>query len=258
VPPVFGRRQSDLSGKLNKYLTDRPATIEADIADNVMVPIYTNATLTLKVDTFDASNALIASTIDTSGYNNAGFVQLNIGAAAINARLGTIVTAAVKYYDVWFNSFDKIRVYIKCNGRYEPISLHFMNRYGMFDTAKFGLVSRLTMDVDRKQYRQRDYRFGTNAVTYYDGNNVYHDSSVNYFNAMDHKYKLTMDAPTDAEYQWLSQLIYSPQVYAEIGGSYYPVLIASNNYEYSTYVNNRLRPLEIEINVNQPRNSHLR
>ena len=258
VPPVFGRRQSDLSGKLNKYLTDRPATIEADIADNVMVPIYTNATLTLKVDTFDTSNALIASTIDTSGYSNAGFVQLNIGAAAINARLGTIVTAAVKYYDVWFNSFDKIRVYLKCNGRYEPISLHFMNRYGMFDTAKFGLVSRLTMDVDRKQYRQRDYRFGTNAVTYYDANNVYHDSSVNYFNAMDHKYKLTMDAPTDAEYQWLAQLIYSPQVYAEIGGSYYPVSIASNNYEYSTYVNNRLRPLEIDINVNQPRNSHLR
>jgi hypothetical protein len=258
VPPVFGRRQSDLSGKLNKYLTDRPATIEADIADNVMVPIYTNATLTLKVDTFDASNALIASTIDASGYSNAGFVQLNIGAAAINARLGTIVTAAVKYYDVWFNSFDKIRVYLKCNGRYEPISLHFMNRYGMFDTAKFGLVSRLTMDVDRKQYRQRDYRFGTNAVTYYDTNNVYHDSSVNYFNAMDHKYKLTMDAPTDAEYQWLSQLIYSPQVYAEIGGSYYPISIASNNYEYSTYVNNRLRPLEIDINVNQPRNSHLR
>jgi hypothetical protein len=81
---------------------------------------------------------------------------------------------------------------------------------------------------------------------------------VNYFNAVDHKYKLTMDAPTDAEYQWLSQLIYSPQVYAEIGGSYYPISIASNNYEYSTYVNNRLRPLEIDINVNQPRNSHLR
>ena len=128
----------------------------------------------------------------------------------------------------------------------------------MFDTAKFGLVSRLTMDVDRKQYRQRDYRFGTDAVTYYDANNVYHDSSVNYFNAIDHKYKLTMDAPTDAEYQWLSQLIYSTQVYAEIGGSYYPISIASNNYEYSTYVNNRLRPLEIDINVNQPRNSHLR
>jgi len=48
-------------------------------------------------------------------------------------------------------------------------------------------------------------------------------------------------------------LIVSPQIYAEIDGNYYPVSIKANNYEYSTYTNNRLKVFEIEIELNQTR-----
>lgn len=62
-----------------------------------------------------------------------------------------------------------------------------------------------------------------------------------------------MDYPTDAEYQWLAELFMSPQVYAEIEGDYYPVTIKDTNFEYSTYQNNKLKVLEVNIDVNQKR-----
>ena len=123
----------------------------------------------------------------------------------------------------------------------------------MFDTARFNLASRLTMDVERKTFEQRNYTFNNSSVDYYDANNVYNESKINYGSKSNHSYKLTMDFPTDAEYIWLAELIVSPQIYAEIDGNYYPVSIKANNYEYSTYTNNRLRALEIDIELNQTR-----
>jgi hypothetical protein len=67
-----------------------------------------------------------------------------------------------------------------------------------------------------------------------------------------------MNAPTDAEYEWLAELIDSPQVYFELDGYFYPVSIKNNNYEYSKYVNNRLRVFEVDIDINQTRYSQLR
>jgi hypothetical protein len=128
----------------------------------------------------------------------------------------------------------------------------------MFDTAVFDLASRLTMEVQRKGFEKRDYSLGANSVTYFDANKKYIDSKVNFLNVKDHAYKLTMNAPTDAEYEWLSELIGSPQVYFELDGYYYPVSIKTNSYEYSKYVNNRLRVFEIEIDMNQTRYSQLR
>jgi hypothetical protein len=127
----------------------------------------------------------------------------------------------------------------------------------MFDTAKFGLVSKLTMDVERKGFEKRDYSFSGNAVTYY-SNNKYNESKVNYQNKKDYTYKLTMDAPTDAEYEWLAELVASPQIYFEKDGYYYPVTIKSTNYEFSKYVNNKLKPFDIEIEMNQIRYTQLR
>ena len=133
-----------------------------------------------------------------------------------------------------------------------------MSHLGMFDTAKFALASRLTMEVMRKGFEKRDYTLGASSVSYYDANNKYVSSKVNYLNKKDHSYKLTMDAPTDAEFEWLNELIDSPQIYFEFEGYFYPVSLKATNYEYSKYVNNRLRVFEVDIDLNQTRYSQLR
>jgi len=258
APPAFKRKTFDSTTKLNKFYTNRPSGARINTGAKLLIPFKTNATLTLKVDTYNQSNALIATTTDGSTYANGGYVQLDIGTAAINARLGNIITDAVKYYDVYFNTFDKFRVVLSCNQKYTPTNLYFLNKWGMYDTATFDLLSRLTSDVERKAFTQRDFRQGPSSVTYFDANNVYNETKTNYENREVLSLRLTMDAPTDNEFVWLSELITSPQIYMEQDGYYYPVTLKNNTYEYSKYINNRLRPFEVDIDINQTRQRQLR
>jgi hypothetical protein len=257
-PPAFKRKTFDSTSKLNKFYTNRPTGARINTGAKLLIPFKTNATLTLKVDTYNQSNALIATTTDGSTYANGGYVQLDIGTAAINARLGNIITDAVKYYDVYFNTFDKFRVNLSCNPKYTPTNLYFLNKWGMYDTATFDLLSRLTSDVERKAFTQRDFRQGPSSVTYFDANNVYNETKTNYENREVLSLRLTMDAPTDNEFTWLSELITSPQIYMEQDGYYYPVTLKNTTYEYSKYINNRLRPFEVDIDINQTRQRQLR
>lgn len=257
-PPAFKRKTFDTSIYLNKYYSSRPREARINIGAKLLIPFKTNANLSLKVDTYNQSNALIATTTDVSTYANNGYVQLDIGTTAINARLGTIITDAVKYYDVYFNSFEKCRVVLTCNPMYNPTNLYFLNKWGMYDTATFNLLSRLTSDTERKTFTQRDFRQTNTGVTYYNANNVYNETKTNYENREVLSLRLTMDAPTDEEYVWLSELITSPQIYMEQDGYYYPVTLKNNNYEYSKRINNKLRAFDVDIDINQTRQRQLR
>ena len=135
-----------------------------------------------------------------------------------------------------------------------------MNQYGMFDTARFDLASRLTMDIERKSFTKKDYKFGFPAYTV----NFYprQETKINYGSKMNWTYKLTMNYPTDEEYVWLAELIASPQIYANFpevtDGCLMPITIKNTNYEYSTNQNNGLKVLEIEVELNQTRYGFLR
>ena len=252
--PLFKRRQSDLTAKQNKFMTNRPATINASLGDNIHLGVYDSA-FACDIKAYNQSNTLVSW--QSLSLTNTKFAQLNIGSKAINNYFSnTDINSTIKYYDV-ISATDSIRIYLDCNPKYDSFNLHFLNDWGMFDTAKFGLVSKLSMDIERKGFEKRDYKPGSSSVDYY-ANNKYVESKINYQNKKDYTYKLTMDAPTDAEYQWLAELVASPQIYFEYDGYYYPVTIKATNYEFSKYVNNRLRVFEVEIEMNQTRYSQLR
>lgn len=148
-----------------------------------------------------------------------------------------------------------------------------MNNYGVFDTARFNLASRLNMDAERKTFEQSDYRFKSSSVDFFDVNfDIYgsvdaykmNESKINFGSKYQWTYKLTMDFPSDIDYNWLDELIMSPQIWAEVivdsnaWKEYYPVSLKANNYEYSKHINNRLRAFEVEIDMNQKRNGFRR
>lgn len=253
VPPTFKRKVTDLSFYNGKALTNRPTTIEASLGDNIY--IAGKDINICVVSPYNANNVKISDVNFSLGETKA-FAQLNVGPLAINSS-SVVIPSNAKYYIVQIGT-SYFRVNLDCNPKYQSYNLHFMNHLGMFDTARFDLASRLTMDVTRKSFTKRDYSLGASAVSYYDANNKYVSSKIDYLNKKDHSYKLTMNAPTDEEYEWLAELIDSPQVYFELDGYFYPVSIKNNNYEYSKYVNNRLRVLEVDIDINQTRYSQLR
>lgn len=261
--PLFKRRQQTTSVFDFKYLTNRPKSTKAKLTDKVMVGFkgVAGQTYVVKFRAYNQSNALISNYTTTTNLvltSSNKWLQLDIGAEALNNSHGTnVLTSSVKYYDVYLlngsTESESFRVYVDCNPLYESVNLHFMNQYGMFDTARFGLASRLSMNVEKKTFTRRNYSFGTSSVNYYDSNKVYNESNINYGSKADWSYKLTMDFPSDEEYQWLCELITSPQVFMEIDGDFYPISIKNTNYEYSKYQNNRLRVFEIDVDINQQR-----
>lgn len=253
VAPTFERKVTDLTAYNGKALSNRPNEINATLGENIYIGAKDVSGLV--VSTYNYSNVKIADTTYSLGGTKA-FAQLNVGSPALN-NPSAVITSSVKYYTITIGT-STFRVNLECNPKYTSYNLHFMNHLGIFETARFDLASRLTMDVDRKTYTKRDYSLGASSVSYYDANKKYVDSKVNYLNKKDHGYKLTMNAPSDAEYDWLAELIDSPQVYFEMDGYFYPVSIRNNNYEYSKYVNNRLRVFEVDIDINQTRFSQLR
>ena len=283
--------------KMNNWLTNRPKVLRAGIKDDIFIPLryqYTYegdlASLYFTVNFFDANGTQIAT--GTSGaYPNLGwnpetyyqgFVQLNLSVSRLQEQIDdTIIDSVncepngVSYIEVFPNistvgdliqpePVEKLRIYLDCCPRYETVNLHFMNQYGMFDTARFGLVNKLVSDTERKSFNKNDFQFANNYVNYYrqDSNvllgngfysRVYNESKVNYGSKTSWKYKLTMDYPTDAEYEWLQELIVSPVIYAQIGQDYYPVTITNTNYEYFRQEYAGLRAFEVEIEINQTR-----
>ena len=257
LPPLFGRKVSStpITDRLNKFFTNRNRRTQLSLTDNLFIGAYSSGVLNYTLKTYDTSNNLVATEVISSVYE--GFNQTNIGPGAINAEtMASSISESTKYYTVEIGT-DVLRVDVICNGLYTPISLHFLNALGMFDTARFGLVSKLNKTIERKGYEKRDYRIVSNNVQYIDGNK-YHEGKINHDINYDHSYRLTMDAVEDLDAAWLAELVSSSQVYAEIDGYFYPVTIRGNEYEYTKYINNRLQPFIIDIEINQPRRSHQR
>ena len=268
-PPLFKRRKTTI--KSNDFITDRFLSAYHNTGENLFIGVNLNQTalagsVPIRIKTYNYSNTLVTTYTDTKYVSNK-YLQLDIGADAIYYEYTVSINAdSIKYYTFEI-AVDKVgstytyklfTVNMTCNGLYTPIPLHFMNNWGMFETARFDLVSRLSMDLERKSFQKRDYVFGNTSVDYYTANNVYYESKVNFNLKENWTYKLTMTPPTDTDWQWLAQLIDSPQIYACIDSNYYPVTIKETNYEYSKHQFNGLKAFEINIELNQPRNGFQR
>lgn len=264
TPPLFKRRQNDITDKRYKFLTNRPLTIRAGINDKILIPTYQSASnIQFRYKIYEGNTLIDEDSGVPINYLTKDFCQLDIGFNAFNESTGNIIPNTITSYKIQlYNPVDEfsewVTVNLECNPLYETINLHFINQYGMFDTARFSKASRLNMNTERKSYQQKEYDFKTSSVEYYDANKVYKESKINFNTKSNWTYKLTMDFPTDEEYTWLSELINTPQVYAEIDGDYYPVTLTANNYEYSKNINNGLRVFEIDIELNQTRNGFRR
>lgn len=262
-PNLFKHRVTALSDKLNKWLTNRPVTGSTKAGENLFIPFYTNSapgSVILKCRTYDEGGGLIATVSGSPVVVENGFIQMNIGTTALTATLGASFGSNVRYYEVDFThvaAYETFRVYLTC-GKYTPVLVHFLNRWGMYDTQRFDLVSRLSMDVERKGFEKRGYVFNGNSVDYKSSSGRYYEGKINHANKANWMYRLTADAMTDAEWEWMADLIQSSQILMEIDSYFYPVTIRNTNHEYSKYENNKLRPLEIDFEMNQTRYTQLR
>ena len=257
-PDLFKRKIDNPNADyVDKFFTSRRRILYMDLDSNKKFFIPSNSVEIFKVIAY------------TYSAGEVGSYETPMVGLTIWDLISTISSATGLNYDYYkiiiyqggINPYiDEILIYSKCNPKYEMIPIHFVNRFGLWETLQFSLVSRLTMDIERKSYERKDYNLIAGEVQYLLGseNNVYQESKINYQNKMNWSYRLTADALSDEDWVWASQLISSPQILMEVDGYFYPVTIKNTNYEYSKYVNNRQRALEVDFEMNQTRYSHLR
>jgi hypothetical protein len=283
LPKLFGRRKFTLDQKENFYLSNRPRWIKIDrdkvnhLFIGAMAEEYDPGSFIaqhyLRVYLYDGAwNQIDYMTFTESTPNNRVY-QLDISPKSISDTQNIAnsaqddpyvdyitVSGQTKYIELIYrlNNDDKITLELDCYRNPDATSLHFINSYGVFETAIFTGANKLSMDIERKPFERNEYKFNNGAVEYYDINNVYFESKINYSQLINHTYRLIYEYPNDAEYAWLAELVYSPLIYMEKDGNFYPVTIKNTNYQYNQVRFDSLKNLELEVEVNQKRKGFLR
>lgn len=131
--------------------------------------------------------------------------------------------------------------------KYTPFRLHFLNKLGAFDSFTFSKKSHQKGDTERQAYKKVTGSESSGSWSYQSS-----DRQVTVFDTkVKTKYSIESDWVTDAEYQWLKELITSPVVlYQESGGMpFIPVNIETNSFEIKKKQNEKLINLALEVSL---------
>jgi len=125
IPSVFKRRQQTLIS--NNWYSNRPKIINAKITDKILIGYKGTGTLDLYFETYGENNNLLSSGYGNNTYSSNGYVQMDIGASAVNQTIGSNdINSSVKYYKVRIESGTNssfIQVNLVCNTKYDSINL---------------------------------------------------------------------------------------------------------------------------------------
>lgn len=240
-----------------KYLlSNAPGEIQGnkDIKFNYF-NFISNATGTIEWGIKDEGGSTIDSGSDTymTAYNisqyNFSFKKLSTGWPQ-----NDINDAA--YMIILFDAVELLRINYKCS-KYTPVLLAWLNQYGVYETYSFDLVSKKSVEIERKEYRSLHYNIDASGVVTYDTNGVLIGSNKTYGAKTKETMSIQSNLLSAGEYTWLADLVSSSQVFVYIDelSLFAPCKITDNNYEYRNYQNSRLTNLQLRIEFSKEYNS---
>ena len=269
VNPIFRDWTSSFyQPKINTFLTTRDltkgeVTMNERLYTGFMNTAAVSTNLSLTVQKYTESGATDGSSSTGNTVSCSAFVLFDLSPAAINAYLGSsFITAATYQYGVKVNyggnQSSEFRVKLVCNPRWTPVSMHFLNKLGGYDTFAFRLLNRREGSVEKKAYEQMGWQYNAGSMTRYDsfkrinaGNNTFAVNETVQF-------KLTSDYINETDYLWLKDLITSPEVYYEDAGYYYPVSIKTTNWAEKNRIADKMFNFELSVEFAQKINSQYR
>jgi hypothetical protein len=248
----------------NKIASARPRTPINRSATRCFLAYFpANADpVSMRVRTYSGS-VMVDSRTESFTPDAAFTLQLfNVAPNTLNALWPGIINDAVDNYSVELLSevpYTIRRFDLVCEPRYSVYYLHFLNRYGGFDTKEFSKVSRKEINITKEEFGRTPYMIDASGmVSYYNSNNVYHESRATYSSQYSEKMTLNTDILTDEEYQWLGDLALSPLVYFEDFGHYVPVSVSMPTYDFRKRINDKLTNLPVVIEFGNQLNAQYR
>lgn len=269
-PPFRDPSTSYFSNFVTKWISNRDlSNIDCTFSEKCHIG-WMNASgsttsMTATIQKYSESGATVGSPSTGASDTISSFALLDISPAAINTYLGSSFISSSDYaYGVKLNysstSSQEIKVKLNCNPRYTPVSLHFLNQLGGYDTLMFRAVNRESRSMESKSYQQMNWQYnsGTTSMRTYDTYKRINPGGVKYAVNQTVNYALKSDYLNQTNYNWVKELIGSPEVYMEVNGYYYPFNISTSNWQEKLRVADKMFNLEIEGEVNQKINSQFR
>ena len=133
-------------------------------------------------------------------------------------------------------------------GKFDPMRIAYLNKYGTFDFFNFDLVNKTTLSIEKKGY-QRNY---DGSIYQADGVVVKNINPV-YFTKETQVWKIISDYLNDAQSELIRELYSSPLVYLNlvndnyIRPSWIPVKPTATSYEIKKTASDKLFNLELDL-----------
>lgn len=196
-------------------------------------------------------------------YNNATTQTYYITplAIAVNPSVTYIQVTAMTYganvnniqlFTNWNNGSARrakfATIYTQECGRFDPMRLAYLNKYGAYDFFNFDLVSKTTFDVERKGY-ERNYSgsiYEANGIVVKNINPIYYTKETQ-------KWKIISDYLNDSQAEILRDLYSSPLVYMNlvndnyINFSWIPTKPTATSYEVKKTAVDKVFNIELEL-----------
>jgi len=252
------------------WLTNEPNTLEANKSGNVKVEITDEGYLSFLYD--HVNYPIDRVVIDE--YNSAGAVlstselrkpsgvtehhvsvacspqTLNNVASAefLSGSQPVISTSATSYSVALYNSTSiktkKMFFNIESECRYETRRLEFLNSLGGFDCFNFTKVSKRSEEIERKFYKQNPENLSSVGVINY---SISDRQKVQYYTTSKPKMRLTSDWVDADTFNWLLELIESPEIYLHENNKRIPIKNIEGNWEEKRSKVDKLFNLEIDL-----------
>lgn len=233
-----------LGSYVAKPLTARGTTIDLTFSNSYyFIPYFAETTTSFNV-VITGGTSTRTKTITPTAANS--LILLNISPGAINTDYAGNFTSATESYTVAVGGIT-YTINVKCTGLYTNYLMHFMNRWGGFESMLFNKVSRKVYDVERKTWQQPSYRVSGFGVVSIKSGNIMYAQKSQFAGRYKEKLKLQTDWVSDTDYQWLSDIITSPIVYVEDNGTLYPITLSGTNYEFREHIVDGLANVSIDV-----------
>jgi hypothetical protein len=250
-----------LTSYQNKLASNSPTTKYVTFGGKCFIPYFsiTTGNITVSATYYNTAGTSLGTASASVAVTANQLAIFDIGALGVNALLGGTytITNAVDKYTITINGYT-YTVYLYCEVKYTPYTIHFMNKFGGFESFDFRKVSKKTLSIEKKKFQQQAYRMSSSgAISLRTSNGVVNDTDTTYAVSYKEMMKLNADITTDAQYQWLGELITSPVVYFD-DGTLTPVNITDTNYEFCKFINNKITSLSINIDFGKMQNTQFR
>jgi hypothetical protein len=193
---------------------------------------------------FDASNTLIASHTEAFSSNQFPVADVSPQTIIANTAITQIDFDDCVYYDIrprgtqsggiYSGGGETVTIYMdrECK-RYETRRLHWLNKYGVWDSFTFSLVSTDSSTVQSYGYQREKGVWDDTSYTY----PLYQGEKVDFAKTSADQLVLNSDWIYESVQQWLVRsLMESPSVYLEVedGTAFEPVKVTNTSYQLKT------------------------